>query len=75
MMKFWDYGYLILESWKIFRVLITNSTSNGILSFQMARSSALNEEVRRKTHGYSCHLIRLSQKLGGEVGERNRKRW
>jgi len=41
------------ESWEVFRVSITNSASNGIVSFQMAKSGALNEEMRRKAHGSS----------------------
>ena len=41
------------ESWEVFRVSITNSASNGVVSFQMAKSGALNEEMRRKTHDSS----------------------
>ncbi|KAL9274679.1 Retrovirus-related Pol polyprotein from transposon TNT 1-94-like protein [Drosera capensis] len=41
------------ESWEIFRVSITNSAPDGIVSLQMAKSAALNEEMRRKAHGSS----------------------
>nr|KYP34064.1 hypothetical protein KK1_045022 [Cajanus cajan] len=39
------------ESWETFRVSITNSAPNGIVSLQAAKSGALNEEMRRKVHG------------------------
>nr|KYP70932.1 Retrovirus-related Pol polyprotein from transposon TNT 1-94 [Cajanus cajan] len=36
------------ESWETFRVFITNSAPNGVVSLQAAKSGALNEEMRRK---------------------------
>ncbi|RDX99374.1 hypothetical protein CR513_17580, partial [Mucuna pruriens] len=46
-------GLLLLnslpESWKTFKVFITNSVSNGVVSSQMVKGSVLNEEMRRKT--------------------------
>jgi len=41
------------ESWEVFRVSITKFASNGVVSFQMAKSGALNEEMRWKAHGSS----------------------
>jgi len=53
------------ESWEVFRVLITNSASNGVVSFQMAKSGALNEEMRRKAHGSSSQSEMLVTKARG----------
>jgi len=50
------------ESWETFRVSITNSASNGVVSFQMAKCGALNEEMRRKTHGSSSQSEMLVTK-------------
>ena len=36
------------ESWETFRISITNSAPNGIVTLQMAKGGALNEEMRRK---------------------------
>ena len=55
----------LLESWEVFRVSITNSTSNGVVSFQMAKSGALNEEMRRKTHGSSSQSEMLVTEARG----------
>nr|KYP33204.1 Retrovirus-related Pol polyprotein from transposon TNT 1-94 [Cajanus cajan] len=41
------------ESWETFRVSITNSAPNGVVSLQAAKSGALNEEMRRKAQGSS----------------------
>nr|KYP52740.1 Retrovirus-related Pol polyprotein from transposon TNT 1-94 [Cajanus cajan] len=41
------------ESWETFRVSITNSIPTGVVSLQAAKSSALNEEMRRKAQGSS----------------------
>ncbi|RDX71400.1 hypothetical protein CR513_49265, partial [Mucuna pruriens] len=45
-------GLLLLnslpESWETFKVSITNSTPNGVVSLQMVKGSVLNEEMRRK---------------------------
>lgn len=52
-------GLLLLltlpDSWETFRVSITSSAPNGIVSLQLAKSSALNEEMRRKAQGSSSH--------------------
>ncbi|RDX96684.1 hypothetical protein CR513_20627, partial [Mucuna pruriens] len=45
-------GLLLLnslpESWETFKVSVTNSSPNGVVSLQMAKSSLLNKEMRRK---------------------------
>ncbi|RDX80965.1 hypothetical protein CR513_38416, partial [Mucuna pruriens] len=50
-------GLLLLnslpESWETFKVSITNSTPNDVVSLQMVKGSVLNEEMRRKTQGSS----------------------
>ncbi|RDX73802.1 hypothetical protein CR513_46533, partial [Mucuna pruriens] len=38
----------LLESWETFKVSITNSAPNGVVSLQMVKRSVLNEEMRRK---------------------------
>ncbi|RDX96355.1 hypothetical protein CR513_20986, partial [Mucuna pruriens] len=57
--KFEDeiFGLLLLnslsESWETFKVSITNSTPNGVVSLQMVNGSILNKEMRRKAQGSS----------------------
>ncbi|RDX90166.1 hypothetical protein CR513_28002, partial [Mucuna pruriens] len=50
-------GLLLLnslpESWENFKVSITNSTPDGVVSLQMVKGSVLNEEMRRKAQGSS----------------------
>ncbi|RDY01631.1 hypothetical protein CR513_15018, partial [Mucuna pruriens] len=38
----------LLESWETFKVSITNSVPNSVVSLQMANGSVLNEEMKRK---------------------------
>ncbi|KAF2318236.1 hypothetical protein GH714_003444 [Hevea brasiliensis] len=35
----------------MFRVSLTNSAPNGVVSFEMAKGSVLNEEMRRRSQG------------------------
>ena len=59
------------ESWEVFRVSITNSASNGcVVSFQMVKSGALNEEMRKKAHGSSSQ----SEMLVTEARGRSQKK-
>ncbi|KAF2318352.1 hypothetical protein GH714_005737 [Hevea brasiliensis] len=37
------------NSWEMFRVSLTNSAPNGVVSFEMAKGSVLNEEMRRRS--------------------------
>ncbi|RDY11961.1 hypothetical protein CR513_03299, partial [Mucuna pruriens] len=50
-------GLLLLnflpESWETFKVSITNSAHNDVVSLQMIKGSVLNEEMRRKAQGSS----------------------
>ncbi|RDX84048.1 hypothetical protein CR513_34956, partial [Mucuna pruriens] len=46
-------------SWETFKVSITNSTPNGVVSLQMAKGSVLNEKMRKKAQddgGYDNHF-------------------
>ncbi|KAF1897989.1 hypothetical protein Lal_00032751 [Lupinus albus] len=63
----------LLDSWETFRVSITNSSSDGVVSFENVKSCVLNEEMRRKAQGTSSHSEVIVIKKGGEVRERNRK--
>ncbi|KAG4990937.1 hypothetical protein JHK87_024394 [Glycine soja] len=41
------------DSWETFRFSMISAASNGIVPLQMAKTSALNEEMRRKVQGIS----------------------
>jgi len=56
---------IIPNSWETFRVLITNSSPDGVVSLENVKSSVLNEEMRRKTHGISSHFEVLVTKNRG----------
>ena len=43
----------LLDSWETFRTSLSNSTSDGVISMDSAKSSVLNEEMRRITQGSS----------------------
>ncbi|WJX48823.1 hypothetical protein P8452_35337 [Trifolium repens] len=43
------------NSWETFRTSLSNSAPNGIISMDLAKSSVLNEELRRKSQGSSSH--------------------
>ncbi|RDX68784.1 hypothetical protein CR513_52187, partial [Mucuna pruriens] len=61
----------LLESWETFKVSITYSSPNGVVSLQMAKGSILNEEMRR--HKVLHLSLRcLSLKIGGEVSKKNK---
>ncbi|RDX91760.1 hypothetical protein CR513_26204, partial [Mucuna pruriens] len=61
-------GLLLLnslpKSWETFKVFITNSTSNGVVSLQMEKGSVLNEDMRRKTKGFSSQSEENKNKKG-----------
>ncbi|RDX99128.1 hypothetical protein CR513_17864, partial [Mucuna pruriens] len=71
-------GLLLLnslpESWEAFKVFITNSTPNGVVSLQMVKGSILNEEMRRKAQGFSSQSKALVTENRGEVKKRKEKR-
>lgn len=50
-------GLLLLgslpDSWEILRMSLSNSAPDGVISMDLAKSSVLNEEMRRKSQGTS----------------------
>ena len=56
-------GLLLLgslpDSWETFRTSLSNSALDGVISMDSAKSSVLNEEMRRKTQGSSGGEIKL----------------
>ncbi|RDX66455.1 hypothetical protein CR513_54773, partial [Mucuna pruriens] len=52
------------ESWETFKVSITNSASNVVVSLQMVKDSVLNEEMRRKAQGSSSQSEENKDKKG-----------
>ncbi|KAF2318240.1 hypothetical protein GH714_003475 [Hevea brasiliensis] len=56
----------------MFRVSLTNSAPNGVVSFEMAKGSVLNEEMRRRSQGSSSHT-EANKKYGAKL-ERNDKK-
>ncbi|RDX91303.1 hypothetical protein CR513_26737, partial [Mucuna pruriens] len=67
-------GLLLLnslpESWETFKVSITNSTPNGVVSLPMVKGGILNEEMRRKAQGFSSQ----SKVLVTENREKSQKK-
>ncbi|KAF2315489.1 hypothetical protein GH714_039930 [Hevea brasiliensis] len=43
------------DSWETFRVSVTNSAPNGVVSFKAAEGGVLNEEMRRSSQASSSH--------------------
>ncbi|RDX88864.1 hypothetical protein CR513_29482, partial [Mucuna pruriens] len=71
-------GLLLLNSlpvsWETFKVSITNSALNDVVSLQMVKGSVLNKEMRRKTQGHFYLSLRyLSLKIGGGVRKMKEK--
>ncbi|RDX67192.1 hypothetical protein CR513_53961, partial [Mucuna pruriens] len=60
-------------SWETFKVSVTNSVLNGIVSLQMANDSVLNEEMRRKEQGSSSRYEVLLTENKGKVKKRKEK--
>ncbi|KAK9008582.1 hypothetical protein V6N11_075471 [Hibiscus sabdariffa] len=42
-----------VNSWETFRVSLINSAPQGIITLDLAKSGVLNEEVRRRSHGFT----------------------
>jgi len=59
------------NSWETFRISLSNSASDGVLSMDIVKSSVLNEEMRRKSQDSSSE----SGVLVTESRERNMKRY
>ena len=47
------------NSWETFRTSLSNFAPNGIISMDLAKSSMLNEELRRKSRGSSSYSVVL----------------
>ena len=54
------------DSWEIFKTLSSNSTLDGVIFMNSAKSSVLNEEMRRKTQGSSSSNVLITGP-GGEI--------
>ena len=53
------------DSWETFRMSLSNSAPNGVINMDLAKSSVLNEEMRRKSHGSSQQSeILVTEKRG-----------
>ena len=59
------------DSWETFRVSLTNSAPNGVLTMELAKSGVLNEEMRRKAQGSSSQ----SDVLFTENRGRTKTKW
>ena len=57
-------GLLLLgslpDSWETFRTSLSNSALDGVISIDSAKSSVLNEEMRRKTQGSSLSDVLIT---------------
>ncbi|RDX95656.1 hypothetical protein CR513_21792, partial [Mucuna pruriens] len=71
-------GLLLLnslpESWETFKVSITNSAPNGVVSLQMVKGSVLNEEMRRKAQGSSSQSEVLVTENRGRSQKKEREK-
>ncbi|RDX88079.1 hypothetical protein CR513_30373, partial [Mucuna pruriens] len=71
-------GLLLLnylpESWETFKVSITNSAPNDVLSLQMVEGSVLNEEMRRKAQGSSSQSKVLVTENRGRSQKKEREK-
>jgi len=61
------------DSWKTFRVSMISVAPNGIVTLQMAKTSALNEEMRRKAQGTSSQSEVLATENRGRSQEKKMK--
>ena len=61
-------GLLLLgslpDSWETFRTSLSNSALDGVISMDSAKSSVLNEEMRRKTQGSSSSDVLITGPRG-----------
>ncbi|KAL5185111.1 hypothetical protein HKD37_17G048683 [Glycine soja] len=61
----------LTDSWETFQISIISVAPNGIVPLQMAKTSALNEKMRRKTQGISSQLEVLVTENRGEARRRD----
>jgi len=55
------------DSWEILRTSLSNSAPDGVISMDLAKSSVLNEEMRRKSLGTSPNSDTLVSEYRGEA--------
>ncbi|KAF2297232.1 hypothetical protein GH714_019727 [Hevea brasiliensis] len=55
------------------RVSLTNSATNGVVSFEMAKESVLNKEMRRRSQGFSSQTKVLVTENGGRSKQKAQK--
>ncbi|RDX93749.1 hypothetical protein CR513_23943, partial [Mucuna pruriens] len=71
-------GLLLLnslpKSWETFKVSITNSAPNGVVSLQMIKGSILNEEIIRKVQGSSSQSEVLVTENRGRSQKKEREK-
>lgn len=60
------------ESWETFYVNITSYAPRGVISSEMDKRGILNDKMRRKAYGSSCHFD-FSLKIEGRVRKRNQR--
>ncbi|TXG49453.1 hypothetical protein EZV62_025328 [Acer yangbiense] len=63
--RLWLLGTLP-DSWETFKTLVSNSAPNGAITMDLAKSSVLNEEMRRKSQGPSQSEVLVTEKKGDE---------
>ena len=61
------------DSWETFRISLTNSAPNGVVTMQLVKGGVLNEEVRRKTQGSSSHSEMLVTENRGRSQKKGTK--
>ncbi|RDX60189.1 hypothetical protein CR513_61692, partial [Mucuna pruriens] len=64
----------LLESWETFKVFITNSAPNNVVSLQMVKGSVLNKEMRRKAQGFSSQSEILVTENKGRSQKKEREK-
>ncbi|KAK0605577.1 hypothetical protein LWI29_028316 [Acer saccharum] len=64
------------NSWEMFRTSVCNSAPNGVVTMDLAKSSVLNEEMRRKSQGSLQSEVLVTEKRGRSKsrGPKNRDR-
>jgi len=58
------------NSWEILRTSLSNYAPDGVIFMDLAKSSVLNEEMRRKSQGILPHLDILVSEYRGRSNSR-----
>ena len=61
------------DSWETFRMSLSNSASDGVINMDLAKTSVLNEEMRRKSQGSSSQSEVLVTERRGRSKSRGPK--